>query len=935
MLQKQLVPFNFSQGQNNKIDEKNAGVGSLFRIENGFINKAFKIQKRFGRLSIKPDSISFTNGDALGVGSDLYINDQQYLTASALGTTFRVNRVGYLAESFAESEIIGWGSTTTFLPKYVGVGTKYVLRDNSAYKLNGEFYSVVEDRHWVYNGTNFIGIAKNGATARYLNNDLAIVQTVNLTGSSTPFEISVNNIGIAICSYVASISEILCEYIEHSSYSLTSATITYSNPVGVRRIGMEIRGINPRMTIIGYENATTLRTTVLDLPAFSVVSNTTATVDALFDNEVAVMSVGVVGTSFLNFTTLTAAPSGTDNKRNPSVFNQSLGNLIMPNMRICSKPVYDSTLSAYVMVVANVKNQLNANAPIQSFTYSLVATNGTDWSVLATFLTSRAPDLDIAGVIWENRNIQISGNYYYVSLPGIFRLQNAAGQAEYRDYLVRVERECKAQFVNYKNTLINSGGYSRILNSRTNRNYPLGPAQIQSVTAGTAAAGFNAGDYTAVILTRFFNLDGEYQSFVSPALTFNFGVQYSNFRLNAQASPVPTGAGVNEVQNILYLTDTNGTILYLIKLLSPLNPSGMIDEVVSFPAGGYTANAILYTTGGVLENFTPPSLKYILQRQNRMFGIDSFDSNIIWYTKKFVDGFLPEWSASLNYSIFSKYGKANALAQINDKIIVICDRGIVYFYGDGPDATGSNGAFSEPEVLAENIFFSQAEIRSVITTEFGVFFKSSKGIQLINPGLSITDIGTPVEDYNSETITGATVSPTSDEVRFTTSAGNCLVYNTEFQFWYVFTNYNAKDTAYFRGNYVYLGATTLEQEDSTLYTDVGTNYKLKIESQWFNFNPVEFFTRVKRVLFNSTGFASTALTFKWYTDFKTTPTTITYNTLTTTNDFRIVIPVQKAGSFKWSLEDSGSVGNSFDLSSATFEVGAKQGLNKLPASRSK
>ena len=65
----------------------------------------------------------------------------------------------------------------------------------------------------------------------------------------------------------------------------------------------------------------------------------------------------------------------------------------------------------------------------------------------------------------------------------------------------------------------------------------------------------------------------------------------------------------------------------------------------------------------------------------------------------------------------------------------------------------------------------------MVLTPQGLFFKSNKGIYILERSLVLKYIGFPVDDFNNLNITKADIFAKDNEVRFLTSDGVCLVYN--------------------------------------------------------------------------------------------------------------------------------------------------------------
>lgn len=139
-----------------------------------------------------------------------------------------------------------------------------------------------------------------------------------------------------------------------------------------------------------------------------------------------------------------------------------------------------------------------------------------------------------------------------------------------------------------------------------------------------------------------------------------------------------------------------------------------------------------------------------------------------------------------------------------------------------------------------------------------------------------------------------------------------------------------------------------------VYTDVGAAIKLKATTAWLSFANVQGFQRVRRAQVLGTWKSSHNLQVTVYNDFLEAPTQqvtaypvapgvygggspygsgTPYGGTQQGYQWRIDLARQKCQSVKFTVEDLpvGSPSEGMALSAISFEVGAKKGLNKLPA----
>jgi hypothetical protein len=74
-------------------------------------------------------------------------------------------------------------------------------------------------------------------------------------------------------------------------------------------------------------------------------------------------------------------------------------------------------------------------------------------------------------------------------------------------------------------------------------------------------------------------------------------------------------------------------------------------------------------------------------------------------------------------------GDITALKAMDDKLIIFKENAIFYLSGDGPNNLGQQDTFIEPQLISSDIGCSVKN--SVVLTPAGIFFKSHKGIHLL------------------------------------------------------------------------------------------------------------------------------------------------------------------------------------------------------------
>lgn len=211
----------------------------------------------------------------------------------------------------------------------------------------------------------------------------------------------------------------------------------------------------------------------------------------------------------------------------------------------------------------------------------------------------------------------------------------------------------------------------------------------------------------------------------------------------------------------------------------PTTDSIAITDVA--PDASILGNAILYTTGGVIEDICAPATDIFTLFKSRLFILDSEDRNLIWFSKQVIAAVPVEMSDLLTLYVAptlgaqGSTGPITALSSMDDKLIIFKANAAYYVTGQGPDNTGANNDFSDPVFITATV--GCANPSSIVLTPNGLMFQSNKGIWLLGRDLSTNYIGAPVEEFNDDVVNSALVIPGTNQVRFTFDSGVVLFYD--------------------------------------------------------------------------------------------------------------------------------------------------------------
>ncbi len=367
--------------------------------------------------------------------------------------------------------------------------------------------------------------------------------------------------------------------------------------------------------------------------------------------------------------------------------------------------------------------------------------------------------------------------------------------------------------------------------------------------------------------------DGVYQYIAVYEWTDNHGQVHRSAPSVAASATVSGGAGSGQVTvavPTLRLTAKNGTIRTNVSIALYRNESSggeifyRVSSIASPSFNDTTADTvsivdtladasiisreILYSTGGVLENMSPPSSSAIAIFKNRVWLGGLEDENTVWYSKEHKTGEPVEFNDTLLKNVEPTGGGVKALGVIDDKLLFLKGDRYYYTFGDGPDNTGQFGEFAEPVFRTADVGIEDAT--SIVRTPDGIMLKTGKGIYLIDGSLSPSYIGDAVEDFNQHTITSAELVSDNNQVRFTTEGGPTLVYDYYFRQWSVFTGIRAIDSVVWKGTYAVLRDTgQVWLEDARVSKDAGVSYRMRVGTGWLAINSVVGLQRIYRFAF--------------------------------------------------------------------------------------
>lgn len=354
------------------------------------------------------------------------------------------------------------------------------------------------------------------------------------------------------------------------------------------------------------------------------------------------------------------------------------------------------------------------------------------------------------------------------------------------------------------------------------------------------------------------------------------------------------------------------------------------------------AGEILYTTGGILENFPAPSHNLLEINNGRVWVVNAEDPTQLWPSKEYKPGLGIGFHPDLAFSVTGDgFGAITALASMDSRLVVFKSSAIYVVAGDGPDDTGapSTGSFTAPQNVSLNV--GTVLPGSVVATPDGIMFQSAKGIYLLDRGLALTYLGKAVEKYTQlENVVDASLVDNATQVRFVQASGRCLVYDYDAKRWYTFLLPVGASSivacANIAAGWCYaLADGTVKQEIQGQYSDDGVAIIPRITFPHLALGGINGFQRVRAIQILGEYVGDHTLIANMEYNYSGTVDE-TRTRLVTAGPYAYEIPIakQKSNALKLTLTcllPPGSGG--FRLSGVTLEVGVKKGSNFANTSR--
>lgn len=470
--------------------------------------------------------------------------------------------------------------------------------------------------------------------------------------------------------------------------------------------------------------------------------------------------------------------------------------------------------------------------------------------------------------------------------------------------------------------------------------------------SGTGTAGnLSDGTYSFKGTYEYVDENGDIvRSAASPAIsqTLSGGTSDQNANISFPALTMVNERKSSHLRLVLWRTKAGGTTYYRDVDATTNDNIRTSTTWGTTLVGGTTSDAdiddgeILYTDGGVLDDYSAPCPKAITASETRVFVVPSDDPSAVWFSKEKINGVAISFNELLSLRI-DRDGPNTALGYMDGNVIVFKSNSIYVFGGAGPNNLGQ-GSFTSPRQISSDAGCITPQ--SVVATDQGLFFQSKKGIRLLNRGMQVVPIGSDVEDYKGTDIIASVLMRDDHEVRFLHTDGTLLVYDYENGAWGRHTSSTMLDSSVKSmtlsdGKCVIARTDEIWREKDGQFTDddsSSNSYALQIDTPWYKLAGINGFQRVYWVAILGEYKTAHTLTINVYYDYvETSAETITVSPSSDPAPYlyRFKPARQRCTAIRFRLADSSGSGTeeNMTLTGLSMEIGVKGGIHRGPAAR--
>lgn len=867
MLSKQNIAINFSDGMDTKTDSKQLPLGRFYQIKNALYTSPLQLKKRNGydQLNLQTVSNEFiSNPISLSSFDNALLTLNKFNLYSFSDKTQKWVKKGHVSNLSAFSSSVirnNYNQSKVTVASNFGIsayawedssgGCRLSIIDNeskTSFLHNVQLTATGSSPKLVINSNAFYFFFLDGADIKYRKLNSAspttlepeVIAKSNLSLVNPVYDLATVNNNI-YCAYKSTIvgSELQIFFIDQTDVIVTTAGVVGANPTTTISLFTD----EAARVCCSYYNGTSVFLVIYNFSLTGQLKPITTIETVANVNNIAVNSPSLNNYTLLY--TITAAQSYNYLIRKntvtysgapatASVFLRSVGQaskMVKINEQLYTLCIHESALQASYFL-ANLDGEIEAK-----FSPS---TGGT---VLANNTLPEIPLLSNTSCLIASqlKSELINENATFFSVNGInSTIVNFVPDLNYQDDILGKNLYITGGILrNYDGVTVTEDGFF------------LFPENVTAGSTATTGGFISNGTRQYVVVYAWYDNKGQlHRSTTSIPLSVTLS---GGTTTQTQQLVIPTLRLSYKTDVIVevYRTENNGTIFYkLTSTTSPTFNNALVDTITYLDTAADSSiisNEILYTTGGILDNDQAPNASIITNWKNRLWLAGLENSQELAYSKEITPGYPAEFSDFLRVQIDDAIGKITALAVMDDKLIIFKEASIFVLAGNGPNNAGQQNDYGVPDRISSDV--GCIDSNSVVLTPVGLMFKSSKGIYLLDRGLSASYVGFPVEAYNSLTINSSVLVPNANQIRFLTSGDIALVYDYFMEKWVVFDNHGGTDAQIVNNTYIYLrNDDTIFKETPGKYLDNGQYIKLEIDTGWLSFAGVQGFQRVYKLL---------------------------------------------------------------------------------------
>ncbi|TXH41497.1 MAG: hypothetical protein E6Q97_37490 [Desulfurellales bacterium] len=432
--------------------------------------------------------------------------------------------------------------------------------------------------------------------------------------------------------------------------------------------------------------------------------------------------------------------------------------------------------------------------------------------------------------IWGHSNIgwikQASGRY---SLP-IFERSNYEGQ---RSKLLTIEKDViPVQMSSYNGAVYATGGRARLFDGAVlaeafyDFSLELGGLLIN---AGGSLAGNINDVFQVIAIMGWTDATGAMHfSLPSRVLTIRAQANYAAGRLDIAIRPIDSNfIRKPNVRIYTYTTLANGSVFYL-QNSRTMQPNATWNNFEQVSLLSLSSTTLPAYTNAELANFPPGAIVSMAVRGGRLYALRH--NGEVWPSKPYAYGIGAAVNSETVQNMLLEDDDAIAITEMDGNSVVLSEKAVTIFAGDGPNQAGLQGGYSLPRKVSAGT--GTKKWSPALRTDYGTIYQSKRGIEILSRKQAVEFIGRNMFGIEDETIKSAVYIPETDEVRIGTGT-RTAVFNMGLQQWTSFT-YAQKGQATVHGGLYHVVHSDgyVYKETPGAYLDNGAQYAMTIRTPW-------------------------------------------------------------------------------------------------------